>query len=133
MSSALADQAGSRANLPGRAVAALESIMIDKGPLQWMQRAVFGETLDRCDVRAVLHDREGQARIDPAIVDQNRAGAALAVVAALLRSGQPEMNPQCVEKRRPRRERQLFRYAIDMKRDGHFRRRRQIFSLFGSR
>jgi len=98
-----------------------------------MQRAIFGQAFDRCDLRAVLHDRERQAGIDPATIDQNRAGAALTVVATLLRSGQADVNPQRVKKRRPRREVQLFRHAIDMKRDRHFGRRRQFFTFFASR
>ena len=54
--------------------------MVDKRLLYWMQRAVLGQAFDCCDLRAVFHDRERQAGIDPAAIDQNRAGAALAVI-----------------------------------------------------
>ena len=62
--------------------------MVDKGLLHRMQHAVFGQAFDCRDLRAVLHDRERQAGIDPATIDQNRAGAALAVVATFLGPGQ---------------------------------------------
>ena len=49
-----------------------------------------GQPLDRGDFGAVLHDGQREAGVDPPAVDQHRAGAALAVVAALLRAGQRE-------------------------------------------
>ena len=66
---------------------------------------------------AVLHDGERQARIDPPAVDQHRAGAALAVIAALLRAGQVEMVAQRVEQGRPRRDIELRLDAVDGQRD----------------
>ena len=72
---------------------------------------------DGRDLRAVLHDRQGEARIDPPAVDQNGAGAALAVVAALFGPGEVEMVTQRVEQRGPRRDGQLARHAVDMERD----------------
>ena len=107
--------------------------MVDKGLLHRMERAVFDQTFDCCDLRAVLHDRERQAGIDPATIDQDRAGAALAVVATLLCPGQADVNPERIKERRPGGEIELFRNAIDMKRDRHFGRRRQFFALFASR
>ena len=53
-----------RADLPRRAVAALERVMVDERLLQRMQRAVGRETLDRGDLRAIVHDGKRQARID---------------------------------------------------------------------
>ena len=85
------------------------------------------ETFDRRDLRAVLHDREREARIDPPPVDQNGAGAALAVVAALLGAGEVEMETQRVEQRGPRRDGQLARDPVDMKRDRHLGRRGNFF------
>ena len=78
--------------------------MVDERLLQRMQRAVRRQALDGGDLGAVLHDRERQAGIDPPPVDQHRAGAALAVIAALLGAGQVEMVAQRVEQRRPRRD-----------------------------
>ena len=51
--------------------------------------------------RALRGDRQHQAAVHPAAVDQHGAGTALAVVAALLGAGQTEMLAQGVEQRRP--------------------------------
>ena len=104
---AFGDQARRRADLPGRAVAALEGVVIDEGLLQRMQRAVFGKPFDGGDLGAVLHDGEREAGIDAPSVDQDRAGAALAVVAAFLGAGEVEMVAQRIEQGRPRRDGQL--------------------------
>ena len=53
-----------------------------------MQLVAVRHALDGQDVGAVVADRQGEAGIDPPAVDQDRAGAALAAVAALLGSGQ---------------------------------------------
>ena len=87
--------------------------MVDKGLLHRMERAVFDQAFDCCDLRAVLHDRERQAGIDPATIDQDRAGAALAVVATLFCPGQADVNPERIEKRRPRREIECCLRAAD--------------------
>jgi len=52
-----------------------------------------------CLAGAVVGDRQRQARIDPPSVDQDRAGAALAAVAAFLGAGQVESFAQQVEQR----------------------------------
>jgi len=44
-----------------------------------------------------MHDRERQTTIDALSIDDDRAGAALPLVAALLRAGQPEMLAQRIE------------------------------------
>src|SRR5262249_49067024 len=57
---ALGDQAGGGTNLARGAVAALESIVLDKGLLQRMQRASSRQALDRRHLRAVLHHRQAE-------------------------------------------------------------------------
>src|SRR5215471_5133225 len=57
----LRDQSCRRADLPRRAVAALERIMVDERLLQRMQRALGCETLNRGDLRTVVHDGKRQA------------------------------------------------------------------------
>ena len=94
---ALGDQPDRRADLPRRAIAALERVMVDERLLQRMQRAVVRQAFDRGDLRAIVHDGERQARIDAPAVDQHGAGAALALIAALFRAGQVEMLAQQVE------------------------------------
>ena len=48
---------------------------------------------------ALVHHGEGQAGIDAPAVHQHRAGAALAVVAALLGAGEAQVFAQGVEQR----------------------------------
>src|SRR5262245_12114963 len=91
-----------RANLAGRAVPALESIMAHESGLHGMQRALLCQTFDGGDLVAVMHHRECQAAIDALSIDDDRAGAALSLVAALLRTGQREMLSQSIEQRGPR-------------------------------
>ena len=67
-----------------------------------MQVVAVGEALDGRDVEAVLRDGEQQAGVRAAAVDEHGARAALAVVAALLRPGEPELLAQHVEERRAR-------------------------------
>ena len=87
--------------------------MVDECLLQWVQRAIGREAFDGGDLRAVLHDRERQAGIDAPAVNQHGAGAALAVIAALFCAGEVEMIAQCVEQRRPRRNREFGLGAVD--------------------
>ena len=75
-------------DLARRAEAALEAVMVDEGGLHRMQRVAVGQALDGGDLGAVVADRERQAGIDPAAVDQHGAGAALAAVAAFLGAGE---------------------------------------------
>ena len=64
-----------------------------------MQILALGKPLDRGDGLAVVHHGKRQAGVDAASFDQNRARAALAVIATLLRAGEREMFPQGVEQR----------------------------------
>ena len=66
-----------------------------------MQPALLGEPLDGRDRAAILHDRELKAGVHAYAVDQHRAGATLAMVAALLGAGEIEVLAQEVEQRRP--------------------------------
>ena len=85
---AFLDQADRAHDLAGRAEAALEAVMGDEGGLHRMQLVAVRDALDGQHVGAVVADRQRQARIDAPPVDQHRAGAALAAVAALLGAGQ---------------------------------------------
>ena len=71
------------------------------------------EALDRGDLRAIVHDGKGQARIDAPPVDENGAGAALALIAAFLCPGQVEMLAQQIKQRRARIEHQCMKSAVD--------------------
>jgi len=124
---AFGDQAGRRTDLPRRAIAALKCIMIDEGLLQRVQRAVFGQALDRGDVGAVLHHGQCQAGVEPPSVDQDCTSAALSVIAAFFRACQVEAITQRVEQGCPRRHLQLSLFAVDMKRNGDRGRRSDFF------
>jgi len=56
--------------------------MLDEGALQRMQFFTIGETFDGRDLVAFMRDSETEAGIDAPPVDQDRARAALAVIAA---------------------------------------------------
>lgn len=88
-----------RADLAGRAVAALEAVVLDEGLLQRRQRPDRAEALDRRDVAVLILYGEGEAGIDALAVDEHRAAAG-ALIAAELRAGQSEMLPKKVEQRR---------------------------------
>ena len=116
---AFGNQARGRADLARRAVAALECIVIDERLLQGMERAIGGKAFDRGDVGAVRHDGQRQAGIHPAAFDQDRAGAALAVIASLLGAAQIEAIPQGIQQCRPGRDRQRAIVPVDIESDGH--------------
>src|SRR5260221_3077706 len=73
--------------------------MGDEGGLDGMKLVAASDAFDREDSGAVVADRQGQARIDPPSVDQDRTRAALAAVASLLRARQVETLTQQIEKR----------------------------------
>jgi hypothetical protein len=62
-----------------------------------MQPVAVCEPFDRGDLGAVLGDREHKAAVHPPAVQQDRAGAALALIASLLRAGPAQPLPQNVE------------------------------------
>src|SRR5215475_566703 len=77
----LANAADRRHDLSRRAVTTLKGIVVDEGLLHRMQRAVgSGEPLYRGDAAALCRGRKRQAGEYTSAVDQNRAGAALAVI-----------------------------------------------------
>ena len=89
-------------DLAGRTEPALQAIVGKKRLLQRMKPIAACHTFDREDVSAVVTDRKRKARIDPSSLDDDRAGAALPPVAALLRSGQIKVFAQKIQKRESR-------------------------------
>ena len=73
---------------PGRAISALEGVVLHEGSLQRMQAALRSKPLDRGYFCAIPRNRQNEAGVDPDAVDENRAGAALPVITALFGSGQ---------------------------------------------
>ena len=86
-----------RADLAGRAVAALEAIELDEGRLHGMEDVAIGEPLHGCHFPTVELHGKAEARVDPLTVDQHGAGAAGTLIAALLRACQFEVLAQRVE------------------------------------
>src|SRR5258708_14221795 len=72
-----------RANLPGCAIAALVAVMLYERGLHRMKVIGRADPLDGGDAVALVHDSECQTRGDPPSVDDHRARAALALIAAL--------------------------------------------------
>src|SRR4029077_19511292 len=80
----LLDQTDRAHDLAGGTEPALQAIVGKKRLLQRMKPIAACHTFDREDVSAVVTDRKRKARIDPSSLDDDRAGAALPPVAALL-------------------------------------------------
>src|SRR5262249_21964924 len=107
-----------RHDLAGRAVAALEGVVVDEGLLHRVQRPVGrGESLDGGHGGALRRHRQGEAGQYPAAVHQHRAGPALPVIAALLGPGEAEMLAQGIEQGGARIERQPVLAAVDVERE----------------
>ncbi len=97
----LAQHADRRAELPWGTVAALEGVMVDERLLESMQVVAIGrQPLDGDDLGVLVRDSQGQAAIDASSVEQDGAGPALPVVAALLGAGEAEPLAQCIQQRR---------------------------------
>jgi hypothetical protein len=64
-----------------------------------MQIPIGGESSGRDDFRALVGDREGEAAVHAPPVQQDGAGPALPVIAALLGAGDPEAFAQGIEHR----------------------------------
>ena len=75
---------------PGRAEAALDAAVLEEGRLERAQLVAVREALDRRDLAALGLEREVRAAVHRLAVEQHHAGAALGVVAALLRAGQAD-------------------------------------------
>ena len=130
---ALLDGADRRHDLAGRAVAALEGIVLDERRLHRMQAAIVGQALDRGDRLALAHHRQRQAGHDAPAIQQDGAGAALAEAAALLGAGQVQPVAQRVEQRGARIDLHIAWLVVDGDRDSEAVRRvlHEIGSLAG--
>src|SRR5258706_1713773 len=86
----------------GRAVAALQSVLVPEGLLDRVELITFGHAFDGREAAAVCLDGEHRAALDRLAVDVDRARAALAGVAADVRSGQTHDIPEVVHEQQPR-------------------------------
>ena len=105
---------------PGGAVAALEGVVLDEGGLDGVQHFSIHEAFDGGDFFVLVHHGKGEATVDADAVDEDGAGAALAVVAAFFGAGHLEMfsGAEGVEQGDARFEGDGFVDAVDIERDG---------------
>src|SRR6202012_2933684 len=82
------DHGHARHDLARGAEATLESIVLDKCRLKWMEHAIFLQPFDRRYFLAFLHRYEAHAGQYAPTVDVDGAGAALAAIARFLAAGQ---------------------------------------------
>ena len=98
---ALSDHPDRAHDLTRRAEPALQAVASHKSSLDWMESDIVTNAFNGANVGALKAQCQTQARIDAPTVDQDRACAALAAVAALLGSCQMKALSQKIEKRNP--------------------------------
>ena len=91
--------------------------MLDERLLDGMELAVLRQPLDRRHLRACGLEREHRAALHGAAVDEHRARAALARVAADVRARQPEPVAERVDEQRAPVDVERARLAVDRERD----------------
>jgi hypothetical protein len=85
------EEADAREDHAGRAISALERVLIEEGLLNWMKPPVLFEALDGGDLFASDRENAGDAGAHGRAVDQDGAGAALALAASVLGAGEGEV------------------------------------------
>ena len=102
------------ADLPGRAIAALIAVVFDERGLHGMHLVGRAQAFDGGDAIAFVHHRQREAGIDAPSARDHRAGAALAVIAALLGAGEMQVIAQRIEQRGARVELERVWFAVDL-------------------
>src|SRR5712692_1884391 len=95
------------------AVAALRGAEVGERGLQRVQLGAARHAFDGLNRAALAFEREQQAGELRLAVDQHRAGAAFAELAAVLGAGEAEVLAQQLEQRLVRRERDFVAFAVD--------------------
>src|SRR5207245_4298394 len=101
-------------DLSRRAIAALKAVVLDERSLDRMQLFAVRQSFDGRDLVTLVHGREGKTRVHAPAVDQNRARAALAVIASFFRTGQMQSLTQGVEQCRAWIDVQRVIFAVDL-------------------
>jgi hypothetical protein len=70
--------------------------------LHWVKFIALGKTFNRDDLLAIASRRQGQTGQHTLSVDHDRAGAARALIASFLRTGQAEYVAERVQQRQAR-------------------------------
>src|SRR5262249_40843540 len=98
----------------GRAVAALEPVLLPEALLHRMELAIPLQSLDRLHLVAVGLDREEGAGFDRHAVEQNGARPAVGGVAADVCTGQAQGLAQEMDEQQSRLDLRLMRLAVDV-------------------
>src|SRR5215467_11060577 len=109
----LLQEVGSGHDEARRAVPALQAVLVPEGLLDGVQLAIFGHAFDGREVPAVRLDGEHRAALHRFAVDVDRAGAALARVAADVRACETDDVSQVVHEQKPGFDLVLVPAAID--------------------
>src|SRR6266550_1611479 len=117
------EQVGGRDDEAGRAEAALNRARLGEGRLNRMQLAVLGQPLDRHELVTVRLGREDKAGADKPALEEHGAGAALALLARVLRAGEAEPFAEDVEQAFPGPDVGLEALVVDRQLDSHCRQR----------
>src|SRR4051812_34862458 len=112
----LVEHRDGRADLTGRAIAALIAVMLHEGSLHRMQLFRRAQAFDRRDAGALLHNCERKTRIYSPPVDDHCARAALPLIAAFFGAGHLQILAQRIEQRGPDIELEVMHSAVDFKR-----------------
>jgi hypothetical protein len=106
-------QRGGRADLTGCAVAALKRIVVDEGLLELIENSICRQAFNGGDVLGIMHDGQGQARVNTPAIHQYRAGATLTVIATFFCPGKVQVITQRVEQCGPRQNVELPARPVD--------------------
>ena len=113
-------QLESRQDHSGSAKAALERVVLLKRLLQRMERLIRREPFNGENLFAVGLGGKEQTGTNRATIEQHRAGAAHAVLAADVGSDQAEIMAQKIDERATRLDRSRLAYAVDNERNRNF-------------
>src|SRR6266851_1497073 len=105
----------------GRAVPALRGAQVGERLLQRMELATLRHSFDRAHGVTGAREAQHQARQHRCSIQQHRAGAALAQLAAVLRAGESQILAQDFEQRLVRHERHFGWLAVHRQRDRDLR------------
>ncbi len=115
----LLEQADARHDEARRAEAAHQRVLVAERLLHRMQLVAVGEAVDGANLLALHLDRQRRAGVDRAAVDDHRAGAAGAAIAAALVAGEIGAHAQRVEQRDARLDHQIDLPAVHVQAHRH--------------
>src|SRR4029079_11380328 len=97
-----------------RAEATLHTTALEEGPLEWCQVRAVGKPFDRRHFASLSLEREVRARVHRPAIEEHHAGAALRIVAALLRASEADRISHRDKECRRRLQLELVAHAVDL-------------------